>query len=238
MARELAHQLGTPISSLQGWLELLLLPGRERPEEMKEGEIAREIGEDLSRLERITNRFELIGMEPELEEMKLQDVLAPLQEYLEARIPRFASGVTLDLAVPQDLPPIMGNGVLLTWALENVVKNSLDALGGRGGTIRIRAKEVKGRGVVVSVADTGPGVSREVRDEIFEPGVTTKERGWGVGLALSRRIVEVVHKGKIELGTGDLGGATFHIRLPLARFAGPGGVTLRRRSSPDPDTGS
>jgi len=229
MARELAHQLGTPISSLQGWLELLRLPAGERPEEMGQGEIAQEIGADLSRLERISHRFELIGMEPELEAVELQDVLAELRRYMEARIPRLAAGVSLDLEVPVGLPSIEGNAVLLTWALENLVKNALDALGGKGGTISILAQKRGEERVLISVSDTGPGVPLEVRSEIFEPGVTTKERGWGVGLALSRRIVEGVHKGRIELGDGGSGGATFHIHLPIHRPV-PGSPHSRRGS--------
>ena len=214
MARELAHQLGTPISSLQGWLELLRLPVGERPEELDQGEIAGEIGADLIRLEKISHRFELIGMEPDLEEVRLQGVLGTLQRYLEARIPRLDAGVTLDLDIPPDLPPVRGNEVLLTWALENLVKNALDALGGKGGTISIRAARESQKEILVSVSDSGPGVPPEVRGSLFEPGVTTKDRGWGVGLALSRRIVEGVHKGRIELGDEGSGGAVFHIHLP------------------------
>jgi len=214
MARELAHQLGTPISSLQGWLELLRLPAGERPEGLAQGEIAGEIGEDLTRLEMISHRFELIGTETELEEVDLQGILEALQLYLEARIPRLSAGVNLELDVHSDLPPVLGNEVLLTWALENVVKNALDALGGKGGTIRIRGSGVGRKEVLISVTDTGPGVPLEVRSGLFEPGVTTKERGWGVGLALSRRIVEGVHKGRIELGDEGSGGATFNIHLP------------------------
>jgi two-component sensor histidine kinase len=221
MARELAHQLGTPISSLQGWLELLRLPTGERPEEMDQGEISEEIGADLTRLEKISHRFELIGMEPELEEVRLQGILEKLMRYLEVRIPRLSTGVELELDVPTDLPPVKGNEVLLTWALENVVKNALDALGGMGGTIRIQARGADHKDVLISVTDTGPGVPPEVRGDLFEPGVTTKERGWGVGLALSRRIVEGVHKGRIELGDEGSGGATFHIHLP-AFHSGPG----------------
>jgi signal transduction histidine kinase len=216
MARELAHQLGTPISSLQGWLELLRLPAGERPEEMDQGEIAEEIGADLTRLERISHRFELIGTETELAEVELQGILQALKGYLEARIPRLSAGVTLEVDVAPDLPPVLGNDVLLTWALENVVKNALDALGGKGGIIRIQANVTDGKGVLVSVSDTGPGIPPEVRGDLFEPGVTTKEHGWGVGLALTRRIVEGVHKGRIHLGDEGSGGATFHIRLPSA----------------------
>jgi signal transduction histidine kinase len=215
MARELAHQLGTPISSLQGWLELLREDAEDRPPEVREGEIAEEIGADLVRLERISNRFELIGREPELDELDLLPILKTLKQYLEARLPRLSSEVSLELDVPDDLPWVMGNEVLATWAFENVVNNSLDALGGTGGTIRIGASEERGKSVVVSVTDTGPGVPPEIRGEIFEPGVTTKPRGWGVGLALSRRIVEGVHGGRIECCDDGGPGATFQIHLPV-----------------------
>ncbi len=214
MARELAHQLGTPLSSLQGWQELLSLPPGERPQGLGDGEIGAEIGADLARLERISLRFELIGQEPELQEIDLREVLQALRAYLEARLPRLGSGIRLEFHVEEDLPKVPANEVLLTWALENVVKNALDALGGKGGKISVTAgKEGPGR-VRVSVRDTGPGVPAGLRSEIFEPGVTTKARGWGVGLALSRRIVEGVHKGRIELGEDDGSGATFHIHLP------------------------
>jgi len=214
MARELAHQLGTPISSLQGWLELLREDAEDRPPQVGEGEIADEIGADLVRLERISNRFELIGREPELDEIDLLPILKTLKKYLEARLPRLSSEVTLELEVPEDLPWVLGNEVLATWALENVVNNSLDALGGTGGTIRIRAAHDRGKSVMISITDTGPGVAPEIRREIFEPGVTTKARGWGVGLALSRRIVEGVHGGRIECCEDGEPGATFHIHLP------------------------
>jgi len=215
MARELAHQLGTPISSLQGWLELLRMPVQERPQGMDQGEIAEEIGADLKRLERISHRFELIGMEPELQEVGVQAIVGELQRYMEARLPRLARGVSLEVDVASDLPAVRGNHVLLTWALENLVKNSLDALGGKGGTIRVRAaSEAAGKAVRISVEDSGPGVPPEVRRDLFEPGVTTKDRGWGVGLALARRIVEGVHNGRIELGDEGPRGAVFYIHLP------------------------
>lgn len=216
MARELAHQLGTPISSLQGWLEVLGLPPEERPGEVGEPEIAASIAEDLVRLERISHRFELIGREPELEEVSVRKVVRDLRRYLRARLPRFGPGVELDLDIPAHLPPVKGNEVLLTWALENVVKNALDALAGRGGSIRITAHKQDPEWVDLRISDTGPGVDPEVREKIFEPGVTTKAGGWGVGLALSRRIVEGVHGGRIELLEGRNGGATFRVRLPSA----------------------
>ena len=216
MARELAHQLGTPISSLQGWLEVLRLPPAERPAQLGEPEIAHAVGEDLERLERISHRFELIGREPELERLDLREVIGELERYLQARLPRFSSGVELTVDLPNDLPAVRGSAVLLQWALENIVKNALDALAGRGGEIDVRAFEDERDLVVLQIRDTGPGVDPDVRDRLFEPGVTTKSGGWGVGLALSRRIIEGVHQGRIELLDERPWGATFEIRLPSA----------------------
>ncbi|MGB1657205.1 MAG: sensor histidine kinase [Longimicrobiales bacterium] len=216
MARELAHQLGTPLSSLAGWLEVLRLPERDRPGDLDDLDIASSIGEDLERLERISHRFELIGTEPELESLSVRQVVEDLEAYLAARIPRLAKkGVELIVDIPHGLPRVKGNEVLLVWALENVVKNALDALAGRGGKITIYAREIGGQWVSVRIRDSGPGVAPDVRDKIFEPGVSTKSGGWGVGLALSRRIVEGVHKGKIEL-LETVEGTTFQIRLPAA----------------------
>lgn len=216
MARELAHQLGTPLSSLAGWLEVLRLPDKDRPGDLDDLDIATSIGEDLERLERISRRFELIGTEPELESLSVRQVVVDLEEYLAARIPRLArKGVELLVDIPSGLPRVKGNEVLLIWALENVVKNSLDAMAGRGGKITIYAREVGGDWVSLRIRDTGPGVDPEIRDRIFEPGVSSKSGGWGVGLALSRRIVEGVHKGKIEL-LETVDGTTFQIRLPAA----------------------
>jgi len=216
MARELAHQLGTPLSSLQGWLEVLRLPQVERPGDLDDAEIAASIEEDLVRLEKVSHRFELIGTEPELESLSVRQVVRDLEHYLAARIPRLAKkSIDLVVDIPPGLPKVKGNEVLLFWALENVVKNALDALAGRGGKITIYARYVGGKWVSVRIRDSGPGVPVEIRDKIFEPGVSSKSGGWGVGLALSRRIVEGVHSGRIELLETEEG-TTIQIRLPAA----------------------
>jgi signal transduction histidine kinase len=220
MARELAHQLGTPISSLQGWLEVLRLPREDRPGDVADSEIAEAVAEDLVRLERISHRFELIGREPVLEEVSLAKVVRDLESYLQARLPRLGRGVQLAVDVPADLPRVQGNEVLLAWALENVVKNALDALAGRGGQILIEARAGEAGWVTLRIRDSGPGVQPDIRDRIFDAGVTTKSGGWGVGLALSRRIVEGVHGGRIVLLEGRGAGATFQIRLPAGRVLG------------------
>ncbi len=216
MARELAHQLGTPISSLQGWVEVLGLSPRERPGDMRQVEIAAAIGEDLVRLERVSRRFELIGRDPELKRVSLKVVIAELRDYMEARLPRLGPGVALHVDVPGDLPDVRGHQVLLAWALENVVKNALDAMAGTGGSITISARTGEPGWVNVRIRDTGPGVPFEIRDRVFDPGVTTKSGGWGVGLTLTRRIVEGVHRGKIELLERGERGVTFQARLPRA----------------------
>ena len=217
MARELAHQLGTPISSLQGWLELMSLPAEERPEQLEGDAVASGIEEDLVRLERISHRFELIGLEPDLKTLDIREVVRDLEQYLQARLPRLGSEVILVVDVPKDVPEILGSEVLLSWALENVVKNALDALAGRGGEIRLEARSGPSGWLHLRVHDTGPGVGPELRDMIFEPGVSGKARGWGVGLALARRIIEVTHKGHIFLVNSEGEGAIFEIRLPTAQ---------------------
>jgi len=216
MARELAHQLGTPISSLQGWLELLRLPLEERPGSLDVDTVAGGIDEDLVRLERISHRFELIGRDPELEPLDIREIVRELERYLQARLPRLTTGILIVVDVPKEVPKIFGNEVLLAWALENVVKNALDAMAGRGGEIRLKVRKGLPGWVHLRVRDTGPGVDPEVRDKIFEPGVSGKDRGWGVGLTLSRRIIEVGHHGQIYLLDTEGAGATFEIRLPAA----------------------
>lgn len=220
MARELAHQLGTPISSLQGWLEVLRLPPGERPGSLDEGEVAHEIGEDVDRLERVSRRFELIGRETDLGPLELGEVVHSVESYLRNRIPRLGPGVRLDVEVDRNLPPVRGNAVLLTWALENVVKNALDALAGRGGVISLRAFHREPDWVTLQVRDSGPGVDPDIREKLFDPGVTTKSGGWGVGLSLSRRIVERIHGGRIELLSSGSGGSTFQFLLPKAESDG------------------
>ena len=217
MARELAHQLGTPISSLKGWLELMGLPDDEIPEGVTSDTVAMGIERDLVRLERISHRFELIGRDPDLEILDIREVVRDLEQYLQARLPRLASEVLLVVDVPKDMPEILGSEVLLSWALENLVKNALDALAGRGGEIQLKVREGPYGWLHLRVHDTGPGVDPELRDRIFDPGVSGKARGWGVGLTLSRRIIEVTHKGHIFLLNSEGEGATFDIRLPTAQ---------------------
>ena len=177
----------------------------------------RELKRIWCRLERISHRFELIGLDPDLETLDIREVVRDLEQYLQARLPRLASGVLLVVDVPKNMPEILGSEVLLSWALENVVKNALDALAGRGGEIRLKVRRGPSGWLHLRIQDTGPGVDPEVRDSIFEPGVSGKARGWGVGLTLTRRIIEVTHKGHIFLLDNEGEGAIFEIRLPTAQ---------------------
>jgi signal transduction histidine kinase len=213
MARELAHQMGTPLSSLQGWLEVLRLPQEERARMVPDQKLAHELGADLDRLERVSRRFELIGRPPPLAPLRPESLMRDLEQYLRPRLPRSKPGVDLRVRISPGLPPVKGNRVLLGWALENCVKNSLDALAGRGGRIRLAAVP-DDKGVLFLVSDNGPGIDVAVRDRLFEPGVSTKKGGWGVGLSLARRIAEDVHGGSIRSGQRLGGGARFAIRIP------------------------
>jgi signal transduction histidine kinase len=217
MARELAHQLGTPISSLQGWLEVLQLPAAERPGQLSSEQIAVQVSEDVDRLERVSRRFELIGRKTPLEPLDVASIAGGVERYLQARMPRLRPGVTLEVMMESALPPIRGNAVLLAWALENLVKNALDALAGRQGRIEVRARREGSDWVVLEVEDTGPGVDPAIRDRLFDPGVSTKSTGWGVGLSLAHRIVVRIHGGKLRLLRTGPEGSVFELRLPVAR---------------------
>jgi signal transduction histidine kinase len=218
MARESAHQMATPLSSLAGWVEILRLPAEERDEMASVPAVAAEMEADIDRLEKVAHRFEWIGRPVRLESVDVRTLLRTLERYVRVRMPQLAQGVELHVEVPEALPPVQGNAVLLEWALENLVKNALDALAGAGGNIRIRAERASPRRVAIHIADDGPGVAPAVRANLFEPGVTTKKGGWGVGLSLTRRIVEDVHHGKLLLIPTDTG-ALFVATLPALESA-------------------
>ena len=224
MARESAHQLGTPISSLYGWVELLrteraaVVAGPAATgAELEEMDALAAMEQDIDRLSKVAKRFELIGRRPRLEPIDPHDLLAEVETYFRARLPKRGKPIRLTMErLP--VPPISGNPTLLEWALENLVKNSIDALEGRGGRITLRVTPGEpGSSVIIEVSDDGPGIPRALRKRIFEAGVSTKPRGWGVGLSLARRIVEDYHEGSLELvGGEDVPGARFRITLPVA----------------------
>ncbi|MDB4888043.1 MAG: two-component histidine kinase [Gemmatimonadetes bacterium] len=210
MARESAHQLGTPLSSLAGWIELL----EDAP--ASEASVRRAVvymRGDLERLDRVAHRFERMGRERRHDPVDVGMLADGVTSYFRARVPTLAHAVTIDLALEPDPVVVRGDRVLLEWTLEVLVKNAVDALAGRGGRITVAVhRGPEGEGAVVIVGDDGPGVPRELRRRIFEPGFSTKRRGWGIGLSLARRIVEENHGGSLKLVSGDRG-ATFEIIL-------------------------
>jgi len=216
MARELAHQMGTPLSSLEGWLEVLALPPGERGSFAEDDYIAHVMSADVERLERVSRRFELIGKPPALDVVSLEEVVNELQDYFGPRLPKFGRGITLRTRVEGRLPHVRASRVLLAWALENVVKNAVDALGGRGGRIVVLAHGGEDGNVHVHIGDDGPGIPAGLRERIFEAGVTTKSGGWGVGLSLTRRIVQDLHGGKVSARARRRHGTVFDISLPVS----------------------
>jgi signal transduction histidine kinase len=210
MARESAHQLGTPLSSLAGWIELL------EEDENRDATTRAATGNmraDLERLDRVAHRFERIGRERRREAVDLDLLIERVTTYFRARVPTLAHTVAIDVAAHTEPVTVSGDPVLLEWALEVLVKNALDALAGRGGRIAVAASARSGGGAKVTVADDGPGIPRELRARIFEPGFSTKQRGWGIGLSLAQRIVEENHGGTLRLASADRG-AAFEIILP------------------------
>jgi signal transduction histidine kinase len=207
MARESAHQLGTPLSSISGWIELL----RESEPEPMTGAALDHMEADLERLKRVAHRFERIGRPPRQEPVDLAELVDRVATYFRARVPTLAQRVTVSSSHQGDLV-IQGDAVLLEWALESLAKNAIDALAGRDGKVEISAVTLPEGRVRVRVADDGPGVPREIRNQIFDPGFSTKEKGWGIGLSLARRIVRDSHGGELNLVQTERG-ATFDIVL-------------------------
>ena len=207
MARESAHQLGTPLSSLSGWLELL----SEREEDPLAAQAVQHMRGDLDRLERVAHRFERIGRPPRRDPVDVRKLVDTVGGYFRARVPTLAHAVDIAASGGDESLMIHGDAVLLEWALEALVKNAVDALAGRGGRIYITSARVP-EGVRIRVADDGPGIPREIRARVFDAGFSTKDSGWGVGLSLARRIVEENHGGQLLLVPSPRG-ATFDVIL-------------------------
>jgi signal transduction histidine kinase len=209
MARESAHQLGTPLSSLSGWIELLKERTGEHP---AMGGVVAHMEADLERLDRVSSRFERIGRPPRHETVNVGELVERVAGYFRARVPTLAHTVSIISASDGGDLTVEGDPVLLEWAVEVLVKNAVDALAGRGGTVKVTATALPEHGARLRVSDDGPGIPREQRARVFEPGFSTKAGGWGIGLPLARRIIEEAHGGSLLLVPGDRG-ATFDIIL-------------------------
>jgi len=203
MSKETAHQLGTPISSLMAWVELLKMQNIDES-------LIQEFEKDTHRLEKITERFSKIGSIPEL---VLTDVAETVRSTIEYLTTRSSGKVKFVLDFDQDKKyELPLNAPLFTWVIENLCKNAIDAMNGDG-TILVSLQD-KNDELIIDVSDTGKGISKKYFKSVFQPGFTTKKRGWGLGLSLARRIVENYHKGKIFLKQSEISkGTTFRIIL-------------------------
>jgi len=202
LTKETAHQLGTPVSSLLGWVELI--KGMNVPPE-----IARELQKDVSRLEKITERFSKIGARPSL---VMTDICQTVSDSLDYLRSRGSDQILFEFEQPEQPVLLPLNETLFSWVIENLCKNSMDAIEGKG-TISVRITSADGQ-VMVDVADTGKGIPKSKFKTIFKPGYTTKKRGWGLGLSLANRIVEMYHHGKIFVLSSDISTGTV-IRILL-----------------------
>src|SRR5690606_34286587 len=196
MAKETAHQIGTPLSSLLGWVEILKM------EEVNQEPVL-EIEKDIHRLNQITERFSKIGSLPELQTHNIVEITETTVNYLRDRI---SKKVDLQFKSEKGEIRIPLNVALYSWVIENLVKNAVDAMHNKGAiSVYISDSEQL---VTISVADTGPGIPKNLHKRIFEPGFTTKQRGWGLGLSLAKRIIQDYHKGKIFVAKSDKGSGT------------------------------
>ena len=202
MAKETAHQIGTPLSSLIGWVEIL------RTEEI-DPSITLEIEKDIERLQTITDRFSKIGSVPALEIHDIVSETLSSYEYLQSR---FSKQVTFSYDGPKEPVLAMINPTLHSWTIENLVKNAIDAMKGKG-TLDLQIEQ-DAHHIKINIKDSGTGILKKQFKTIFEPGFTTKKRGWGLGLSLTKRIVEEYHRGKIKVLHSEIGkGTTFQIQL-------------------------
>jgi len=203
LAKETAHQLGTPLSSMEAWVELLKENRENKP-------IVKELDRDLERLKMISERFSKIGSMPELEECELISQIHNVVLYMKHRAPkliRFRVNTHGEEEIPAMISPL-----LFDWVMENLLKNALDAMGGKGSiTIDITTHPAH---TCIDISDTGKGISSRQLDRVFSPGFSTKKRGWGLGLSLSKRIMEFYHKGRLYVKESEVGkGTTFRIML-------------------------
>ncbi len=202
LSKETAHQLGTPLSSIEGWLELL-------KDSEANSEAVIEMQKDLDRLKLVADRFSKVGSAPQLEEENLIIRLQNMVDYMQKRAP---SKVSISLTTNNADVPVNISGPLFDWVIENLMRNALDAMDGKG-EIEVRIQDNKQQ-VIVDVSDTGKGILKHQIKKIFDPGFTTKKRGWGLGLSLSKRIIEKYHHGSLFVKQSELGkGTTFRILL-------------------------
>lgn len=219
MAKEAAHQLGTPISSLMGWVEVL---GSERcpnPDCQQQHELVDEtvanMHVDIERLQRVANRFGMIGSIPDLKPAPVSELVDEVADYYRRRLPFHGEGIQICVQ-HGTVPEVPLNPELLTWAMENLIKNAIQAVDSKTGRIDVNTLiKADSNCAVIEVKDNGKGIGAAAARKIFQPGFTTKKRGWGLGLTLVKRIVEDYHGGRVYLQRSKPGETVFNIELPL-----------------------
>ncbi|RAJ00343.1 histidine kinase/DNA gyrase B/HSP90-like ATPase [Chitinophaga skermanii] len=202
MAKETAHQLGTPLSSIEAWLEIL----KEQPSSES---IALELQKDVDRLKLITDRFSKIGSVPVLEEKEVVQQVENMIAYIRKRAPQ---KVVLGFTSSEPHINAMISGPLFDWVIENLLKNALDAMEGKG-AIQVKIENHPAH-ITIDITDTGKGIPKPLHEKVFQPGFSTKKRGWGLGLSLAKRIIEEYHQGRLYIKSSEIGkGTTFRIWL-------------------------
>jgi len=205
LAKETAHQLGTPLSSLMAWVEVL----RDDPDIKNKG-IADELDKDIKKLKIVTERFSSIGSKPILKEENIYTLIQNVVTYLQ---PRVSSRINFELYTLSETITAMVHAPLFEWVIENLCKNGVDAMGSSG-TIAIKILRGNENRVLIDISDTGKGIPKGILSSVFKPGFTTKKRGWGLGLALAKRIIEMYHGGRIYVKSSEENqGTTFRIEL-------------------------
>ncbi|RKY72664.1 MAG: hypothetical protein DRQ24_04525 [Candidatus Latescibacterota bacterium] len=210
MAKEAAHQLGTPISSLFGWLELLKAKAEDGI-----SSIVEEMENDVSRLNKITSRFNQIGLTPKLRRENVVPIITETVAYFQKRLPQLGTEVKIT-GTYEEVPDIPVNRELLSWAFENLLRNSLDAIDKQGGRIDINVRSVsKGKAVAIDFSDNGRGLNSKQQRKVFMPGYTTKNTGWGLGLSFVKRVIKEYHGGRVFVAKSAPGkGTTIRVVLP------------------------
>ncbi len=202
LAKETAHQIGTPLSSMIGWIEILRM-------ENENSEGVKEIEKDINRLKTISERFSKIGSIPELNDLNINETLQQNYNYLQSRI---SKKVTFRLILPNQEILVPHNRILLSWVMENIVKNAVDSMKGEG-RLEIELIE-KNKFTVIDFKDTGAGMTNSQARNAFKPGYSTKKRGWGLGLSLAKRVIKEYHNGDIKIAQTEVGkGSTFRILI-------------------------
>ncbi len=212
LAKETAHQFGTPITSLQGWTDYLKLHFEDSQEADEINPMLENIAEDVKHLQKIASRFGKVGSNVKLQPVKICEVVNETVSYFETRLPHFSAKINIKLSCEDTELRVIMEKELFQWTLENLVKNSIDAMTAKGGLITISVLK-ENQYMSLRLQDEGKGIPKNMLKKIFEPGFTTKKRGWGLGLSLVKRIIEDYHNGEIRVVETSPKGTTFEIRL-------------------------